>query len=403
MRRRGTKPRMRNKTNRMPSAPAVSASLCAAALLVGCAASSARAAEPLQMDSDPILVQAFSTRCDIASKMSPDGAIGENRKYEQGAGGEWYIEEQKDAYIGAWGAAVNHSPPLAREAETAFDWGFQRESGDGSFPMPKSVPLGRRIHSAAMFVEAAAHSMLDLAQSGVDPGYGRSRADKLVRAAVWLARSIPCSPNADPALVETATTYDQGHGHRPYEKAAALQEASLFALGRDRALLQQAADASIRFALSGDDPVGERRGGAYSAGGETVLLRGVNPESDNVNDPRRPLSVSYDSSYEATGLFYAALYAATTPNAGLRGQVLSMLRDGENWESSRFRPSGEADLSGNTRVSDDARDERNPSGEAKKFAYQTALFGFCYDDALTGANTFQGTAENIVRYKKWNR
>jgi hypothetical protein len=114
------------------------------------------------------------------------------------------------------------------------------------------------------------------------------------------------------------------------------------------------------------------------------------------------MQASFDSSYQALGLYYASIYLGVSPNERLCKEVRAMLERGLDWEASRIRPDGSADLTGNTRVTDQGG-EYDPSGEQKAFGYQTAMFAFSYAGDLLGRGDYAEMAGRIARYKHWLR
>ena len=362
----------------------------------------------LRLDQESTLVAAMKSRADISKDLSADGAMGANLLWEQDPRTHpvWYVEEQRSGFTAALGAALNHSPLLAQQAEKAFEWAFRHQNEDGSFNMPSRVPIGRQIHSTALFIEAASHGLLLMEASGMDPDYVTRRGRDLVRAALYLSRTVEGSPQGIASLSEAAKTYDQGHAHRLYEKAAALLEAAAFAQrDPEKALLIRVADLCISQALDPQNPLAQVKEGSFrgkDAHGEsfTTSLKGVNPENDHPSDPTRPLHQSYDSSYEALGLYYASLYVAITQNPDLKAKAITLLSTAMGWEASRMLLDGRADLRGNTRISDQGS-EQDPSGKPKVFGYQTAMFVFSYAGVLLNEPGYRKVSQAIARLRHW--
>jgi hypothetical protein len=145
------------------------------------------AGQDVAFERSNFLSESFYRNADaLLQQVERSGAMGVNRGWEAAArkGGDWYIEEQRfgDTVIGA---GVNRNRvDLIDAGLRAFEWGFQQQAQDGSFPCKDNYV------STAYFVAGVAHSIWLLETSGYARDFsGRisTMRPRLATAARWLA------------------------------------------------------------------------------------------------------------------------------------------------------------------------------------------------------------------------
>ena len=137
-------------------------------------------------EKSALLTSTFYSNPDVLLKqVERSGAMGVNRGWEASASkGDWYIEEQRfaDTVIGA---GVNRRrDDLIDAGLRAIEWGFARQTSDGSFPCKDNYL------SSSYFVAATAHALWLLESTGHgQPFASRIQAirPRLHNAATWLA------------------------------------------------------------------------------------------------------------------------------------------------------------------------------------------------------------------------
>ncbi|MGI4732286.1 MAG: hypothetical protein ACRYFW_11125 [Janthinobacterium lividum] len=153
------------------------------------------------------------------------------------------------------------------------------------------------------------------------------------------ARWMIAPGNAAPGQV-----HDAPYTHRFYLDADALGETGL--LVGDGALVAASRD-YVRRGIARQDP------------------SGFNPEKGG-----------WDTSYHAVGLLFAATYYTLVADDDLRARMRPMADRGLTRLSSRIRPDGTVDQSGNTRTG--FGQERGPQGNLKTMSYGSAYRAFYY-------------------------
>jgi hypothetical protein len=318
------------------------------------AAEQARRFSLLEAVKDPLL-QNTLYRMEVESlrrppHFAPDGAMGQNDKWQRGTAPEWFIEGQR------WGAetvqvaiAMNNDA-LLRQGWLVLGWGFAKQSKDGGF-----AGTGDPFHSTSLFVEGAARALLLMQESG-DAKQARTvkkYAPALHAAALWLLR---------PELVRK---YDAPYTHRRYILAAALGQTA--AVVGDAALAQAAA--------------------AYARDGlKLQRADGVNPEKGG-----------YDVNYQMVGVMMAARYYAVCDDAELRARLRAMMVRAGEFEMTKIDAQGVISIEGSTRMGH----EPGRGGKIKTVSYKEVLQAFLLASQITGERRFRAAAERIAVGQKW--
>ncbi|MBW4615760.1 MAG: hypothetical protein KME21_21265 [Desmonostoc vinosum HA7617-LM4] len=284
--------------------------------------------------------------------MSPSGAYKANVRWESNETPNWYIEEQRYGEDLIIGGIVKNNSEAIKTGFKLFEWGFARQSSDGSFSMTND-----RFHSTSLFVQAVAHTLLFVQQSPYSKQYAKEVAKykPLVhRAARWMI-------SAD--VWRKGNIYNKPFTHRRYLVAAALGLTGK--LTNDQQLISYARK-SIEDGLS------------------SQTADGVNPERGG-----------FDTSYQVVGVVYAQRWVTYFPNDSLTPKVVAMINKALTWEHSRVLPSGEISNEGNTRT---AGQESARSGKTKAVAYNTVVRAFAYWGSATGNQKWNAIALKIAKY-----
>ena len=165
-------------------------------------------------EKSALLTSTFYSNPDVLLKqVDRSGAMGVNRGWEASASkGDWYIEEQRfaDTVIGA---GVNRNrDDLIDAGLRAIEWGFARQTADGSFPCKDNYL------SASYFVAATAHALWLLETTGHGQPFAariQSIRPRLQHAASWLALA-----RNTPAITATLDAYGSRYFVTGYALAA---------------------------------------------------------------------------------------------------------------------------------------------------------------------------------------
>jgi hypothetical protein len=307
--------------------------------------------------SDFLRHSAYRNVAKLNPDSAPSGAYGPvNRAWDETHTGNWYIEEQRyGSDLVSGGIATKNREAIERGLKI-FEWGFAQQQSDGGFRCPDAF------HSTSFFVEAVAHSLLMLEQSG-DKDFRETAAAmklKLLAAARWMT---------NPENEVRGRKNNAPYTHRRYLVAAALGQAGV--LLHDKQLVERSAE-YIREGVGLQDAAG------------------FNPERGG-----------YDSSYNAVGIFYAERYYENVASAELRQAMYKSIENAIRWEASRVVESGEVQTEGNTRVGS-GREEKGRSGKTKTVAYGTVYRAFEYWSIISGDRKYSGLAKRVAIFaKQW--
>jgi hypothetical protein len=288
----------------------------------------------------------------LSRTMAVSGANGINAAWEAGNSSKWYIESQRTGGELIISGLIAHDQQAIQNGLKMFEWALNHQESNGSFK-----GTGDTFHSTALFVEAAAHSLLLLQSSDSAKRYatqiGRYRT-MVRKAAQWMIQ---------PTVWSQGLAHNRPFTHRYYLVASALGLSHL--LTHDPQLLEPA-----HLAL--------RQGLALQR------RDGVNPERHG-----------YDSSYQMLGLVYAQRWLVYFPQDPLNPQISAMLHRGMSWMRTRISAAGEIETAGNTRT---GGQERRRSGKVKVVDFLTTVRGLAYWSNLTQDSRWESLAKLIVRH-----
>jgi hypothetical protein len=287
-----------------------------------------RAAGPGQdvaFERSALLAESFYRNADaLLQQVERSGAMGVNRGWEASArkGGDWFIEEQRfgDTVIGA---GVNRNRvDLIDAGLRAFEWGFQQQAPDGSFPCKDNFV------SSAYFVAAVAHSIWLLETSGYARDYaGRiaTMRPQLAKAARWLA---------EPKQLSGAKAQNDQFVSRHF-------------------LVGYALGATAR--VVGEPAL------AYAA--EDAVRAGLALQHQSGYFPERG---GFDVSFHGEALVYLLRYFDHAATADMRRSLDAPVRRALSWLETRVQPTGVIAVAGNTRSG--FGQERDRTGQPRRIS-----------------------------------
>ena len=303
-------------------------------------------------EKSTLLTATFYNNPDVLLKqVDRSGAMGINRGWEQSASkGDWYIEEQRfaDTVIGA---GVNRNrDDLIDAGLRAIEWGFARQTADGSFPCKDNFL------SASYFVAATAHALWLLETTGHgQPFVARIQSirPRLQHAASWLALT-----RNTPAITAKLDAYSSRYFVTGYALAATAR------LTGDAAL-----------ASAGEDTI--RRGMARQhATGYFYELGG------------------FDASFQAEALVYLLRYFDHAATADMRRSIEGPMSLALDWLASRVSPRGIVQTTGNTRSG--ANQERDRTGQHRRISAVAVSRAFGLARTVLGTSKFEALAKSVA-------
>ena len=299
-----------------------------------------------------LLTSTFYANADVLLKqVERSGAMGVNRGWEASASkGDWYIEEQRfaDTVIGA---GVNRNrDDLIDAGLRAIEWGFARQTADGSFPCKDNYL------SASYFVAATAHALWLLETTGHgQPFSARIGAirPRLQNAATWLAisRNVP-------AISAQLEAYSSRHFVTGYALAATAR-------------------------LTGDN--------ALASAGEEMIRRGI--ARQHASGYFYELG-GFDASFQAEALVYLLRFFDHAATADMRRSTEPTIRLGLDWLASRVSPRGIVQTAGNTRSG--AGQERDRTGQPRRISGVAVSRAFGLGNSVLGASKFEALAKAVA-------
>lgn len=303
-------------------------------------------------EQSALLTATFYSNPNILLKqVDRSGAMGINRAWEASASkGDWYIEEQRfaDTVIGA-GVNRNRND-LIDAGLRAIEWGFARQSSDGSFPCKDNYL------SSSYFVSATAHALWLLEATGHGQAFSariQSIRPRLHNAAMWLADAR----NA-PAIVAKLDAY----GSRYFVTGYALA-----ATGR----------------IMGDD--------ALASAGEETIRRGI--ARQHASGYFYELG-GFDASFQAEALVYLLRYFDHAATAPMRRSIEPALRLALDWLASRVSSRGIVQTSGNTRSG--IGKERDRTGQPRRISAVAVSRAFGLGRVVLGASKYEAFAKSVA-------
>lgn len=299
-----------------------------------------------------LLTETFYSNPDVLLKqVAKSGAMGVNRGWEASASkADWYIEEQRfaDTVIGA---GVNRNrDDLVDAGLRAIEWGFARQTADGSFPC-KDNYLG-----TSYFVAATAHALWLLETTGYGQAFAARVAairPRLHNAAAWLA---------DGKNAQAATAQHDSYSSR--------YMVSGYAIAATARLLGDASLAHV-----GEETI--RRGLARQHASGYFFERG-----------------GFDASFQAEALVYLLRYFDHAATADVRRSSEPAIRLALDWLESRVTPRGIVQTTGNTRTG--AGQERDRTGQPRRISAVAVARAFGLARTVLGASKFEGLARKVA-------
>lgn len=288
----------------------------------------------------------------LCNSMTLDGANGKNVNWERNQAAPWYIEEQRCGEEKVIAGLIKNDAEAIQSGFKMFDWGFARQSADGSFKGTADP-----FHSTSFFVQSVAHTLLVIQQS---PQAGQY-ADQV-------AHYKPLVHNAARWMISPKVWKKGNERNRPYTHRRYLAAAALGLTGK----------------LTDDQDLIN-----YS---RKLIMDGLSLQGPDGNNPEKG---GYDSSYQMVGLVYAQRWVTYFPNDSLTPRVKAMIDRGLAWEQTRILPTGEISRKGNTRT---AGQERGRTGKVKKVDQKSAVRGFAYWASVTGDPRWAAIADQITQY-----
>jgi hypothetical protein len=281
-----------------------------------------------------------------------------SREWVEGKRKDWFIENQRGGGDLIEAGVVLGNRKLINDGLREFEWGYARQSKDGSFP-----ETGDAFHSVSIYVVDTARALLALRDRRQEFPEFTPRVEKMIphvgAAAEWLLQ---------PEVLGPGKRHDQQYTHRKWILAAALGEA--FQLTGNQRLASAAADfAAEGIALQHED--------------------GENPEKGG-----------FDVSYQMVDALNGARYYTTLncqAQAELMARVRRMIEQTCRWEMRRILPTGEIDVTGSTRM----LKESGRGGAVKHTNYKEIIESFAYTAAITGDSEYAQTAERLARFEGW--
>lgn len=285
----------------------------------------------------------------LYNPVAGSGAARANIAWENNQADRWYIEEQRYGEERIIGGLINNHPEAIASGFQMFDWGFARQAADGSFE-----GTGDPFHSISMFVQAVAHALLIIKQSP----HSREYADRLAyytplvhRAARWMIQ---------PQVWERGTNNNLPYTHRRYLVATAL---------------------GLTAKLTGDPELMDYARQSLEDGLALQRPEGVNPEKDG-----------HDSSYQMTGIIFAARWVVYFPKDRLTPRVIDMIDKAVVWEATMILPDGKISSQDNTRT---GGQEIVRTGQVKAINHREVIRGFAYWASVTGDQSWLELARKV--------
>jgi hypothetical protein len=287
----------------------------------------------------------------LLQQVERSGAMGINRGWEAAArkGGDWYIEEQRfgDTIIGA---GVNRNRvDLIDAGLRAFEWGFQQQSPDGSFPCKDNFV------STAYFVAGVAHSIWLLETSGYARDFsGRisTMRPRLAAAARWLA---------DPKNSTPAKTQNDLFVSRYFLTGYALGATSRV--------------------------VGEP---ALAYAGEDFIRNGLALQNAAGYFPERG---GFDVSFQGEALVYLLRYHDHVATADMRRAIEPVVKRALGWLETRVNSTGVVQIANNTRAG--FGQERDRTGQVRRVSAVAVARAFGLARFVLGDARYEALAKSV--------
>ncbi len=304
-----------------------------------------------------LLSESFYRNADaLLQQVERSGAMGVNRGWEAAArkGGDWYIEEQRfgDTVIGA---GINRNRvDLIDAGLRAFEWGFQQQSQDGSFPCKDNY------FSTAYFVAGVAHSIWMLEASGYARDFsGRisTMRPRLAAAARWLA---------DARNIASAKAQNDQFTSRYFLTGYALGAAARV--------------------------IGEP---ALAYAGEDLVRAGVALQNAAGFFPERG---GFDVSFQGEALVYLLRYHDHVATADMRRLTEPAAKRAVVWLESRVNATGVVQVANNTRSG--SGQERDRTGQLRRVSAVAVARAFGLARYVLGDPRHEALAKSVATAKQ---
>jgi hypothetical protein len=313
----------------------------------------------LTLISDPLITQAIHRRvAGMARSVAEDGASTLSREWRAGQRKDWFIENQRGGADLVEAGVVLHDHKLVDAGLRELEWGYARQTTDGSF-----LESGDAFHSVSIFIVDSGRSLLALREQHDEFPDFMSRVDRMIPQLTAAARWM-----LHPDVLEAGKRHDAPYTHRKWILAAALGIAAQ--LGNDPKLAVAAREfAREGIALQHED--------------------GLNPEKGG-----------FDVSYQMVDALNGSRYYTTLNcdrDAELMGQVRRMIIRTCQWEMQRISADGEIEVAGSTRM----LKETGRGGTVKHTNYKEIVQSFVSLSKISGDSAFYEIARKLARNQKW--
>jgi len=304
--------------------------------------------------SHPLLYEAYYKSPNLNVGITASGAYGVNVAYDQGQSTRWYIEEQRVGYS-LIQAGVFRKIELGNDLGAidlgwrAFQWGFEQQAADGSFP-----GTGDAYHSTSFFLDAVARALL-LQRQSTDPAYLITilrYLPKLYGGAKYLAMPSELGAYRATGALDRFT-------HRYFFLATVF--------GFTAELTNDAELASLAEELAWE-------------GISKQTAEGVLPERGG-----------YDFGYQAVAIEAACRYYTVCRDPHLRAALRDMLWKAMNYQLTKLDGKGNVDFSDSTRIGQEVTRE----GEAKTTSERSAYYGLTFLSQILDRVEYRKIAEQI--------
>ncbi len=304
-------------------------------------------------ETSALLKSTFYSNPDVLLKqVERSGAMGVNRGWEANASkGDWYIEEQRfaDTVIGA---GVNRNrDDLIDAGLRAIEWGFARQTADGSFPCKDNYL------STSYFIAATAHALWLLETTGSgQPFVARIQSirPRLQHAASWLA----VVARSTPAITAQLDAYSSRYFVTGYALAATAR-------------------------LTGDT--------ALASAGEETIRRGIARQHSSGYFYELG---GFDASFQAEALVYLLRYFDHAATADMRRSIEAPMSLALDWLASRVSPRGIVQTTGNTRSG--AGRERDRTGQPRRISAVAVSRAFGLGRMVLGTSKLEALAKSVA-------
>jgi hypothetical protein len=223
------------------------------------------------------------------------------------------VEYQRHAFEVLAAGVLARDPSLIDKGLRALEWGFAQAGSDGSFPTERGGTSRKQnaFHPKAVFLEAAARSIILVRQAGVDERF-KKRTDALVPKLALSARWMMNSDDLRKFFRRA------GNANQLFSAAMALHEASI---------------------VTGD--------AALAAGAREKMAAILALQRPDGTFPEKS---GFDASYQSLSLEFLARYVLGLPPSPERSAALAALRKGVERLVRVIRADGTVDTRQNTRT-----------------------------------------------------